>query len=136
MIKDINKIREHLIGCIEVEIPYPFKQGELVKYITMKDEGESFYTGGEFVNIGNNTLILKNNFSTWSVPTFIFEKKGDISYKSRFFIMEKKLEDCNKDNKQLKETIDFQQNIIDKLGERVKEVEEENELLKNYIQSR
>ena len=36
MIKDIDIIKEHLIGYIEVELPYPFKKGEDVKSMLNK----------------------------------------------------------------------------------------------------
>ena len=136
MIKDINVIKEHLIGYIEVELPYPFKKGEDIKYITMRNDGESFYTGGNFVSLGNNCIILQNNFRKWSVPTCKLDKNGDIDYRSRFFIVENELDECNHDNKKLKETIKFQQDIIDKLHSQLKDIEKENTLLKNYIQSK
>ena len=133
MIKDIEKIRKHLEGYIEVEIPYPFKRGDSVKYITMRKDGESFSTGGEFVCFGNNCIILKNNAKKWSVPTFLYERSGDISYRSRFFTVENSLVECAENNKKLKETIDFQQGIIEKLYTKIGEVEEENKLLKRYL---
>lgn len=132
MIKDINKIREELIGFVEVDVPYPFSKNENIKYITMKKDSESFFVGGSFVGLGNNCIMLQNNFRKWSVPTVIFNKKGDISYKSRFFIIDKIEEDKkDKDN----ETIEFQQDIINKLGDRVQELENENEMLREYINS-
>ena len=133
MIKDINLIKEHLIGYIEVELPYSFKKGEDIKYITIRNDGESFYTGGNFVSLGNNCIILQNNFRKWSVPTCKLDKNGDIDYRSRFFIVENELDDCNQDNKKLKEIIKFQQDIIDKLHSQLKDIEKENTLLKNYI---
>ena len=102
----------------------------------MRDDGEAFSTGGEFVCLGNNCVILKNNSKRWSVPTFLYEREGEISYRSRFFIMEKDLEECNKNNKKLKESIDFQQEIIEKLYSKIEEIEEENKLLKRYIEAR
>ena len=137
MIKDIETIKKYLIGYNEVELPYSFKYGEDVKYITIRNSDESFYIGGSFVSLGNNCIILKNNFKTWSVPTLIFNKDGDINYTSRFFIKENcELDACYKTNKKLENTIIFQQKIIDKLGNKISNLEKENTLLKNYIHSK
>ena len=38
MIKDIKVIKQLLEGHVEVELPYPFKEGVEIKYMTMKDE--------------------------------------------------------------------------------------------------
>lgn len=132
MIKDIDKIKEYLEGYVEVDIPYPFKKGHNIRYITMKEDGESFYIGGNFVSLGNNCIILQNNFRKWSVPTFIFNKKGDISYRSRFFIISDENQD-DEDNKKFKEIINYQQNIIDKLENKISELERENMLMKKYF---
>ena len=48
MIKDITIIREELNGFAEVEMPYDFPEDCHIKYITMKDNEESFSTGGKF----------------------------------------------------------------------------------------
>jgi hypothetical protein len=135
MIKDIDIIKEHLLGYMEVELPYPFKRGEKIKYITMRDDGESFYIGGDFVSLGNNCIILQNNLRNWCVPICKLDKHGNVNYKSRFFIGEKELEECNENNKKLKETVEFQQQIIDKLERNMRVLEKENILLKKYIDS-
>lgn len=137
MIKDIETIKRYLIGYNEVELPYSFKHAEEIKYITLKNNNESFYIGGTFVGLGNNCIILKNNFKRWSVPTFIFNKDGDIDYKSRFFVKENSdLDECHKVNKELIDSIKFQQKIIDTLVEKNSNLEKENSLLKKYINSK
>jgi len=129
MIKDISIIREELIGFAEVEMPYDFPKGCHIKYITMKNDEESFSTGGKFCNLCNDYLILENNGPTWSVPICIRNKCGDIIYQSKFFIPENTENNIQegggkkKSTKELEETIEYQQSIIEKLIERVKEIE-------------
>ena len=71
MIKDISIIRKELEGFEEVELPFDFTRGCIIKYITLKkkdnEEEESFYKGGEFINFGNDCIILKHKQRTWSV---------------------------------------------------------------------
>ena len=136
MIKDISIIRKELNGFAEVEMPYDFPKDCHIKYITMKDNEESFSTGGKFCSFCNDLLILENNGPTWSVPIYIRNKYGDIIYQSKFFIPENTNEIImtgggkKKDTKELEDTIEYQQTIIEKLIERVKEVEvQKNELL-------
>ena len=125
MIQDIIKIREELDGFIEVEYPYEFQKGCLIKYITHKKnlEEESFYPGGSFISYGDNYILLRNKKSTWSVPIYKKNKNGDILYKTRFFILENNTEKINQSKEELYKTILFQQNIIETMKERLKEVE-------------
>tara|TARA_Y100000590_G_C15734819_1_gene1018218 strand:+ start:657 stop:1202 length:546 start_codon:yes stop_codon:yes gene_type:complete len=136
MIKDISIIREELNGYAEVEMPYDFPVGCHIKYITMKGDEESFSKGGKFCSFCNDLIILENNGPTWSVPICIRNKCGNIIYQSKFFIPENTNEIImmgggkKKDPKELEDTIDYQQSIINKLIDRVKEVEiQKNELL-------
>lgn len=135
MIKDINIIRKHLNEYVEVEMPYPFKRGEEIKYITLNKDSESFHVGGNFECLGNNCIILKNNHRKWSVATFLFNRDGNISYKSRFFIREKE-SDCDIKNNKANDTIFFQQEIIEKMNKKIEELEDENEKLKEYVRIR
>ena len=82
MIKDISKIREELKGYEEVD-PEEFKKGCHIKYITLKDDDESFYTGGKFQYFGNDCIVLEHKCRTWSVPIVIKNKDGSISYRFR-----------------------------------------------------
>lgn len=131
MIKDISIIREHLIGYAEVEMPYKFPINCHVKYITFLNNEESFNAGGKFYDKVNDFITLKNEGSPWRVPIYNRNKIGEIIYKTRFFVPE----DTNttiqngggkeesKEFKELKDTIHYQQSIIEKLTKRVKEVE-------------
>ena len=128
MIKDLSLIRKELTGYAEVEMPYEFPIDCDIKYLTLVKEEELFSTGGKFKRICNDFITLQNNVSSWSVPICIRDKKGNISYNTRFFIPEDTNENINKpkeeDNtEEYKNIIEYQQNIIHKLTERVKEVE-------------
>ena len=133
--KDIKLIQQHLEGCVEIEMPYPLKENTLIKYITLKDGEESFYTGGRYVRMLNERMLLSNSGRPWSVPTVIRNKQGVIIYKSRFFV-DKDFE--NKDDKEIKELksiINSQQEVIKKLSYQVKSKSEENSKLKSIIQN-
>ena len=131
--KDIKLIQQHLEGCVEIEMPYPLKENILIKYITLKDGEESFYTGGRYVRMLNERVLLSNTGRSWSVPTLLRDKKGDIIYTSRFFV-EKDFENKeDKEVKELKSIINSQQEVIKKLSYQVKSKSEENGKLKMII---
>ena len=133
MIKDIKLIKKHLEGFVEIELPYPLESNIMIKYITLIDDEESFFTGGRYVRMLNEKILLSNSGKSWSVPTLIKDKKGNIIYKSRFFVdkdFEKKEE---KDVKELKSIIHSQQEVIKKLSHQVKMKTEENSKLKIMI---
>lgn len=127
MIKDLSIIRKELDGYEEVILPFEFTRGCTIKYITLKkknkEEEESFYTGGEFVNMGNDCVILKKGHRTWQVPCCKRNKDGSIRYSTRFFVKGEEEEKCDEKVEELKDIIKYQQNIIDKLGEKLKELE-------------
>ena len=135
MIKDIKVIKQLLEDHVEVELPYPFKEGIEIKYITMKDDEQYFSTGGRYIRMLNKKILLQNSGKSWSVPTEICNKKGDIVYKSRFFVH--KDFDKEKDSKKVSELetiIESQQDVIKKLSQQVKMKAEEKAKLKLYIQ--
>jgi hypothetical protein len=121
MITDIKKIKEELKGFSQIEFPYNINQGCLVKYLTIKDNNEFFYLGGNFVRFGNDQLVLTKSNQTWSVKKFIKDKEGNILYRSKFFVPDDDSVE-SKDVKELKSIIKTQQNIIDKLAERLKQM--------------
>jgi len=134
MIKDIKIIKQHLEKCVEIEMPYPLNENVIIKYMTLKDGEESFYTGGRYVRMLNERMLLSNSGRPWSVPTVIRNKQGAIIYKSRFFV-DKDFE--NKDDKEIKELksiINSQQEVIKKLSYQVKSKSEENSKLNTIIQ--
>ena len=121
MITDINKIKEELKGFSQIEFPYNINKGCLVKYLTIKDNNEFFHLGGNFVRFGNDSLVLTKSNQTWSIPKYIKDKEGNILYRSKFFVPNDDSVD-SKEVKELKSIIKTQQNIIDKLTERLKQM--------------
>jgi len=129
MIQDLTKIREELEGFVEVTLPYEFPKGIHLKYITLKKnkEDESFYPGGSYHGIGNNCLFVKNSYKRWSVPIHFLTKDGQIQYRTRFFIPETCENNTHEDHEdheeiqELRETTQYQQTIIEKMTEEIKE---------------
>ena len=135
MIKDINEIKKQLIDCSEIELPYPFEKEVHIKYITIKDKEEYFYLGGKYKKLLNDKIVLSNGTQTWTVPINIKDKKGEIIYKSRFFV--DKHFDKEKDTSEvieLKSIIKAQQDIIDKITLSLKIKSDENEKMKIILQ--
>jgi len=135
MIKDISEIKKHLKECVEIELPYPFEKEVYIKYITLKDKEESFYLGGKYIRLLNDKILLSNGGRCWSVPINVKDKKGEIIYRSRFFV--DKSFDKDKDTEEvieLKSIIKSQQDIIDKISNSLKIKSEENEKMKLILQ--
>lgn len=132
MIKDISKIREYLDGYVEVELPYEFNKGSSIQYITCEYDKEgniscdSFYPNCKFIRRCNDIILLESNTLIKRVPIYKRDKEGNITYQSRFFIREEiedSLKECENDKSELLKTIEYQQNIIEKCGERIKTLE-------------
>ena len=100
MITDIKVIKEALKDHVEVELPYPFKENTMIKYISMKDGEQFFSNGGRYVRMLNQKILLCNTGRSWAVPTEICDKGGNIIYRSSFFV-HKDFE--NKDSDKVKE---------------------------------
>ena len=154
MIKDLTKIRELLRDYVEVEMPYDFNKGCDIQYVTCGLDSESnidintesFYPNCKFIRRCNDILIVESNGQTKNVQIYRRDKGGNIIYKSRFFILENNTENLNQigdsqvgggkskeDLKDLKDTIEYQQSIIEKLTERVKHVEIEKHEIQEKI---
>ena len=132
MIKDISKIREYLEGYVEVEMPYEFEKNSEIQYITCELDGEgnvsceSFYPNCKFIRRCNDILIINHNNLTKKVPICRRSKDGIVTYQSRFYIPDKpdnELNECKENTHELKETIKYQQEIIEKSVERIKTLE-------------
>ena len=119
MSNDINFIKKSLKNYTEISFPYTFKPNQLVKYITLVDNEEKFYTGGEYNKMGSEKINLKNGPNSWYVPIKIRDNNNNIVYTSRFFINEneKIIKDNNNNNsiEQYKKIIINQQKIIEKM---------------------
>ncbi len=136
MIKDIKVIKQLLEDHVEVELPYPFKEGVEIKYMTMKDGEQYFSTGGRYVRMLNKKILLQNSGKSWSVPTEICNRDGDIIYKSRFFVHKDFEKEKDLKVSELESIIKSQQDVIKKLSQQVKMKAEENDKLKLYIQQK
>ena len=134
---NLTTIRESLKNCEEIELPYDFKVGEKIKYITLdKDtQTEMFYNGGEYVKIGNELIFLQNGPSNWSFRTKLRDDNNDIYYTSRVFIEKKKSDNIYKDKdvKMLKETILAQQRVIERMTKTIREDKIKIQKYENYI---
>lgn len=150
MIKDLTKIRELLTDYVEVEMPYDFNKGCDIQYVTcgLDEEGnldisnESFYPKCKYIRRCNDNLIAECNGLTKYVPIYRRDKVGNIIYISRFFILEENEDEIvdnqtgggkKEDIRELKDTIEYQQSIIEKLTERIKYVEIEKHEVQGQI---
>ena len=135
MIQDISRIREELQGYTEVVYPYDFTNSHHIKYITLKGDTESFYPGGMYVSIGSNCIYVKNSYKRWGIPICKYDKDGNTTYKTRLFVLDtaestgEQISKDSKDSKETKETLGFQQNIIDKMTDKVKTLQQQNDQL-------
>ena len=120
MTTDISKIRVSLKKCEEVTMPYKFTHQCWIKYITLKDDDEYFYEGGEFIRMGDHKLYIKENGRTKCIPSAIRTDDGEVIYRSRFFIDPHKKQTCEKDKELLQKTINSQQQIIKRSAEHIK----------------
>ena len=126
MIQDILIIKKHLIGCDEVELPYKFPRSCFIKYITLKggpDGDESFYIGGRFVRYKGEKMLLSNNGKEWSVPLHYKNSDGEITYRSRFFILNEENKECEEDKRELQKVVVAQQNVIQKMTQKIHDLE-------------
>lgn len=137
MIQDIDKIKKEIKNHIEIDILFPLKPGTIVKYITLKNNEESFYIGGLFVRKGNEKIFLSQSGKTWAVPTKIRDNNNFVLYNSRFFIDKnnlKKTEIIKKDDKELEKIVESQQQVINKMTSQIikyqKDINKKNERIK------
>lgn len=86
MTTDLNSIKQSLQNCEEISLPFKFPTKCWIKYITLKDDDEFFYEGGEFIKMGDHKIFINENGRQKCIPTCIRTDDGDIIYKSRFFI--------------------------------------------------
>ena len=126
MIQDIPTIKKHLVGCDEVELPYKFGHNCFIKYITLKggpDGDESFYPGGRFVRYKGEKMLLSNNGREWSVPLHYKNCDGEITYRSRFFILNEENKECEEEKRELQKVVIAQQKVIQKMTQKIHDLE-------------
>jgi hypothetical protein len=123
MTTDISHIRQSLKRCEEVTLPYLFPKKCWIKYITLKDDDEHFYEGGEFIGMGNHKLFINVKGRSTCVPTIIRSDEGEILYRARFFIDPTVKPACEQEKHELLKTIKAQQQIIKRVAEQIKVLE-------------
>ena len=135
-ISDISEIRKILKNYVEVELPYDFKEGENIKYITLdkNTNSELFYEGGEYLRIGNERIFLQNGPSTWQFQTKIRNDENDIIYNSKIYVEKDEDEKINEDVLLLQKTIKAQQMVIEKMTKNIKEDKIKIQKYENIIQ--
>ena len=118
-------IRQQLKEYEEVDSPFEIQKGDSVKYITIQDEDEYFYDGGLYERMGDNKIVLMNDKKVIYIPLIYRNVNGEILYKTRLFV--KTCNVCNtKSSTEYEKIIQTQQNIIEKMTLRIKELEKYN----------
>ena len=110
----IEYIRKELKNCEEITPPFNIKPKQRIKYITHCKGKEQFFTGGQFVRLGNERIVLSKGNSQWSFPTKIRDDTNNVIYTSRIFIEHTDTE-CDEKLSEYIETIKAQQLVIEKL---------------------
>ena len=128
-ITDLTVIRESLKHCEEITLPFRFKKGTRVKYITVKGEDEAFYDGGVYDGMGHHVVFIKCGSNRRRIPTCVKDNEGVVIYSSRFFIESTKLSKCEVKKNALEKTVETQQKVINKLAEQLKLLEVSKETL-------
>ena len=135
MITDITKIMKELEGFTQVPMPYHFTKGCLIKYLTLINNKPALNIG-KFRMYENDNIWLYSGPRSWSVRTCYREPDGTIcvnkTNNTQFHICKLKENEGNQSGggpskwkpvKELNEMIVYQQNILDKLAERMKIIE-------------
>mgnify|MGYP005667754647 FL=1 len=137
-IDDISEIRKILKDYVEVELPYDFKKGEDIKYITLdkNTQTESFFNGGEYVKSGNELIYLQNGPINWSIKTKLRDDDNNIYYTSRIYVRDKiDIKNYNtKDILEFQKTIKAQQMVIEKMTKTIREDKIQIQKYENLLQ--
>ena len=126
MSTDIEHIRNSLQQCEEVSLPYKFTPKCWIKYITLKNDDEHFYEGGEYIGMGDHKIIISEGGRYKHIPTCTRTDDGEVIYTSRFFIDPRKLPACEKEKGDLLKTIKAQQQVVKRSSEQIKLLEEKS----------
>jgi hypothetical protein len=124
----IDYIRSQLHNCEEIIPPFNIKKNQIIKYITQCKGVEKFFTGGHFVRLGNERIVLSKGNSQWSFPTKIRDNNNNVIYTSRIFI-EHQDSNCNDNLNEYIDTIKAQQLVIEKLTLKNKKL---TDIIKKY----
>ena len=139
-IDNISEIRKILKDYVEVELPYDFKKGEDIKYITLdkNTQTESFFNGGEYVKSGNELIYLQNGPINWSIKTKLRDDDNNIYYTSRIYVRDKiDIKNYNtKDILEFQKTIKAQQMVIEKMTKTIREDKIQIQKYENLLQKK
>ena len=137
-IDDISEIRKILKDYVEVELPYDFKKGEDIKYITLDNntQTEFFFNGGEYVKSGNELIYLQNGPINWSIKTKLRDDENNIYYTSRIYVRDIIEETHSKDIMMLQKTIRAQQMVIEKMTKTIREDKIQIQKYENLLQKK
>ena len=138
--QDISEIKKELLGFEEIELPHILKKDKsYLKYITIINDEEFFFDGGYFQRMGNEKIFFKKGKQYKNIQTVYKKPCGEILYKTRFFLLEEEKE-CLKDKKELEKIIKTQQDVIEKMTQKLEksitlltEEKEKNVKYENYI---
>ena len=100
--------------------PYDIQIGKNVKYITLKDGSEYFYTGGKYIRMGDNKIVIKSGPSIDYVPLTFQNQDGTIIYRTRLFVENEKEVCDEKQKEEYEKIIHTQQQIIEKMNVQLK----------------
>tara|TARA_B110000211_G_scaffold34528_1_gene34754 strand:- start:74 stop:505 length:432 start_codon:yes stop_codon:yes gene_type:complete len=136
-IDDISEIRKILKDYVEVELPYDFKKGDDIKYITLDNtQTEYFFNGGEYVKSGNELIYLQNGPINWSIKTKLRDDENNIYYTSRIYVRDIIEETHSKDIMMLQKTIKSQQMVIEKMTKTIREDKIQIQKYENLLQKK
>lgn len=118
MSQDLTYIRKELEGFCEIDSPYEIKKGEILKLITI-EKGDEFFYSGKYIRMLNNQVVIDNNGSNKYIKLKIFNKSGEILYKTRLFILDDDICDTisETEKKEYEDVIKTQQKIIEKMSQ-------------------
>ncbi len=138
MLQDLVKIHKELEGYVEVDSDYEFPKNVHIKYLTQKKGSQGFCKGGKFKWRGNNSLILSTNVATWPVKLIHYNADASVGFVTRLFVPED-CENCfsqtqTTSEKTLSQTVDYQQSIIEKMTDKIKQLETKNYELQQHKQ--
>lgn len=128
MSQDLSFIKQELTNCEEFTSPFDIDINSHVKYITLKDKQEYFYTGGTYVGMNDNKIILKTEKTKLYIPLTIKHPDGTILYKTRLFVVNDEDTELSDKTKQHYESIiQSQQSIIEKMSKKIHQLTKLNE---------
>lgn len=131
MSQDLSFIKQELANCEEFSSPFDIEINARVKYITLKDKQEYFYTGGSYVGMSDNKIILQTEKTKLYVPLTLKHPDGTILYKTRLFVLnEEDMEVSDKTKQQYESIIQSQQSIIETMSQKIHQLTKLNETQK------